>query len=308
MKLGCCTWNFFTEFPSPPDEAIAQIAEMGFDGFELIVLSTEELRDYYTPARVRHLRNNYESQGLLLSRFAIGSYPLQALAQFEPENQQSALDAFALGATVARDLGADLVSFVPAWPEGLVAPHQYLPLYIHPAVNGALSTAGPTWRLDLPESFVWSTIWDNYVRSLEACVSIAAEAEVRLALEGHPLTILSNTDSFLRLFDQMPAPQLGVNLDMAMQAAIHREYPPISIHKLGQKLFHVHARDTDGALNYSVPVGSGILDWPAIIKSLQQIGFDGFISIELGENCREPERYVRQAKAYLDTILAETDD
>lgn len=296
-----------TEFPSPPDDAITIIGELGFEGFEIIAFSREELRETYTPERISRLLAQYESLGLILSEFVIDSGALRGLARFEREHKQDALETFELATSVARDLGAELVNFVPNWPHGMSAPHHYLPLYIHPVVHGAQRTAGPTWRLELAEGFVWQAVWDNYLDSLASCATIASSKGVRLALEGHPLTILSNTDSFLRLFDRFDLPELGVNFDAAMLAAVHREYPPLSIHKLGTKIFHFHARDTDGALNYSLPAGSGILDWPAIIQSLRQVAFDGFVSIELGENCREPETHVRRSRDYLREVLAEVE-
>ena len=92
-----------------------------------------------------------------------------------------------------------------------------------------------------------------------------------------------------------------------MQAAIQREYPPLSIHKLVGRILHVHARDTDGALNYSLPPGMGVLDWPEIVRALRAINYNGFISIELGEHCREPERFLQRSRQYLQTLLDERD-
>ena len=120
-----------------------------------------------------------------------------------------------------------------------------------------------------------------------------------------PAAAMAPTRKVLRLLDRLPSPTLGVNFDTAMQAAIQREYPPISIFKLGQKILHVHARDTDGALNYSVPAGLGILDWPEILRALKAVNYAGFISIELGEHCREPGRHLQRSRAYLQTLLDE---
>ena len=306
MKLGCCTWNFIKKFPTLPDDAITKIGELGFDGFELIAFSKEELLENYSITRISQLVKKYESLGLILSEFVIDSSALQGFARMDKIHKEDAIETFEIVTSVARDLGTKLVNFVPNWPYGLSAPHQYLPLYIHPAIHGAMNTAGPTWRFDLPQKFDWQEVWENYLDSLASCSKIAATKGVKIALEGHPQTILSNSDSFLRLFDKYDIPELGVNLDVAVSAAIFREYPALSIHKLGNKIFHVHARDTDGSLNYSLPAGSGILDWPMIFKSLRKVEFDGFVSIELGENCREPEIHLKKSRDYLREVIKET--
>ena len=293
------------EFPSPPEEAIALIGELGFDGFEIIAFSRDELQTYAENGRVRQLVALYESFGMQLSELVVDTGALKGLARSEPEYKKDALDTLDVAASVLRDLGGKILNFVPNWPHGISAPHRYLPSYIHPVVPGAQPGAGPTLRLELPPDFSWELIWENYIESLAACSDIAKRKGIRIALEGHPLTILSNSDSFLRLFDQLDVAELGVNFDAAMLAAIHREYPPLSIYKLGKKILHVHARDTDGALNYNVPAGSGIVDWPATIESLDQVGFSGFISIELGENNRDPTFYVKRTKEYLEQVTAD---
>lgn len=305
IKLGCCTWNFATEFPFPPEPAIRTIGALGFAGFELIVFSREELQARYSPVGVQGIVALYQSLGLALSELVVDHGALRGLASLDTDRRRDALDTFALAASIARDLGAPLINFVPHWAEGLTAPHDYLPLYLHPVVSGARSEAGPTWRLDLPPRFAWAPVWENYIESLADCVTIAEARGLRIAIEPHPLVIVSNTDSVLRLLDRLPSPTLGVNFDTAMQAAIQREYPPISIFKLGQKILHVHARDTDGALNYSVPAGLGILDWPEILRALKAVNYAGFISIELGEHCREPGRHLQRSRAYLQTLLDE---
>ena len=294
-----------TKFPTLPDDAITKVGELGFDGFELIAFSKEELLENYTSARINQLVKKYESFGLILSEFVIDSSALQGFARIDKGLKEDAIETFEIATSVARDLGTKLVNFVPNWPHGLSAPHQYLPLYIHPAIHGAMNTAGPTWRFDLPQKFNWEEVWENYIDSLVSCSRIAATKGIQIALEGHPQTILSNSDSFLRLFDRFDIPELGVNLDLAVSAAIFREYPALSIHKLGRKIFHVHARDTDGSLNYSLPAGSGILDWPMIFKSLRKVEFDGFVSIELGENCREPEIHLKKSRDYLRGFINE---
>ena len=304
MTLGCCAWNFMTEIPTPPEESIRQIAELGFDGFELIVFSEDELRKHYTPQKVKSLLSLYQNLGLELAEIVIDLGALWGLAQKDPKLKKDALNTFELGVNVARDLGCQIINFVPHWIPEVSAPHQFLPMYVHPVSPGVKQNAAPVWRLNMPKYINWQEAWDNYLVSLESCARIAEDRGLKIALEGHPLCILSTTDSFLRLFDQLTALNIGVNFDTSMLAAIHREYPPLSIQKLGNKIFNVHARDCDGLLNYGLPPGMGILPWDEIIRSLRQTGFDGFISIETGENYHNPTLYAKRSLEYLRNCIA----
>ena len=70
-----------TKFPSLPDDAIIKVGELGFEGFELIAFSKEELRENYSIDRISHLVKQYESLGLILSEFVIDSGALRGLAR-----------------------------------------------------------------------------------------------------------------------------------------------------------------------------------------------------------------------------------
>jgi sugar phosphate isomerase/epimerase len=98
------------------------------------------------------------------------------------------------------------------------------------------------------------------------------------------------------LWDSIRDPDLGYNLDTGW-TLLQREYPPAAIHKVKRQLMNLHLRDIDGPMRKFVHIGEGVMDFPAIIATLKQIGFDGFLSIEqdkhpgdMIETCR---RYLR---------------
>ena len=124
-----------------------------------------------------------------------------------------------------------------------------------------------------------------------------------LGIEAHSYTIISSTDSYLRLFDQVGLPNVGANMDVRWPF-LQREYVPLSIHKLGGRLLHTHVRDGDGLYNYNMPVGMGIIDWRAVVEALKDIAYDGFLSLELS-NYQDPIQYLEFSRDYLQSVLAE---
>lgn len=149
-------------------------------------------------------------------------------------------------------------------------------------------------RVHLPIRYA---IWDTYVETARACAGIAKSHGLKLSIEGHAHVVVPNTDSFLRLWDHVQHPALGYNLDTAW-LFVQREYIPWSIAKLRGKLVRVHARDGDGLHAYSLPPGEGILEWGGIFDALRSIGYDCYVSFELG-GLSDPVRWVSRAKAYL---------
>lgn len=305
MKIGCATWTFSAPRYSPPYEhAIDFIGELGFDGVELILHDPSDLETYWTSRKVDEIVRLYRSYNLTLSEFALYQNVVAGLPNLDPAEKQRSLEHFGRGCKLARDLGAEIVNMVAQWPVGLKAPIPYPPSYFYVSVPGVEAFV-PKLAMELPEGFDWNAVWTNYVDSIRQATAIASGYGLRLALEGHAHVIVSHTDSFLRLFDQVPEPDLGTNLDVAWQF-VQREYIPWSIHKLKDRIFHVHARDSDGLACQQLPVGNGIIDWDGIIRALQQVGFDGFISIELPQ-MSDPRRYVRESLDYLRAALARTD-
>ena len=301
MKIGCTAWSLTPSYNAPVEDAIDAVASLGFQGVELIAASREALYDYYTPSRCEALARQMESLNLELSEFVVYAHTIEGLASLNVQERDRALADFEQGARIAASLGTRVINTVSHWIPGLKAPVAYPPGYVYITVPG-LTKFEPKLKFTYPD-FDWDEVWDFYKESMRLCAEIAAHYDLRFALEGHPHVIVSHTDSFLRLFDQVPHPALGMNFDTGMQAD-QREYIPWSIKKLKKKIFHMHVRDSDSLVTHQLPLGQGVLDWKEIILALQSVGYDGFLSVELTKY-QDPATYLRQSRLYLESVLAE---
>jgi sugar phosphate isomerase/epimerase len=81
------------------------------------------------------------------------------------------------------------------------------------------------------------------------------------------------------VWDAIRDPALGDNMDVGWTLS-QREYPPVAIHKVNNRLMNLHMRDIDGLMREFVNVGDGVMDFQAIAEALGAIGFQGFLSIE----------------------------
>jgi sugar phosphate isomerase/epimerase len=301
MKLGCHVSALKNPRKAPYEEAIERAGQLGFEGVELIAMDRAELDDYYTPARTTALRRLAQEQGLEISQFAVFSTACEGMASLDPAAVEAGLEVFAQGVRVARDLGAPLVNLVSHWPIGLKTPIAYPPTYIYPIVRGVQQVASPKLEMTLPAGADFDAIWRNYVLSLRRAADLAADAGIRLTIEGHAHVIVSGTDALLRLFDQLPHRALAVNFDTSWHF-LQREYLPMSILKLGGRIAQVHCRDGDGLLNYGLPPGQGIIDWRGVLRALRDTGFDGFLTLEIS-GFRDQLEIAADARAYLARML-----
>src|SRR5436190_8878942 len=67
MKLGAAVWPF--RWQPPYEDAVRRIAGLGFRAVELIAWDGEALETYYTPTRIRELRQLIGDLGMELSEF-----------------------------------------------------------------------------------------------------------------------------------------------------------------------------------------------------------------------------------------------
>jgi len=302
MKVCCTAWVFTAPRYNPPyEQAIQTIGELGFDGVELILHDPSDLETYWTPRKVDEICRLYRSFGLALPEFALYQNVVANLPDLDPSAKQRSLAYCEQGCKLARSLGPKIVNMVSQWPIGLKAPIPYPPSYFYVDVPG-YDRFDPKLKMQLPEPFDWDTVWSNYVDSMRQAAAIARSYDLRFALEGHANVIVSHTDSFLRLFDQVPDPTFGTTLDVAWQF-LQREYIPWSIYKLRSRIFHVHVRDGDGLAAYNLPIGAGILDWDGIVAALRDVGYDGYLSLEIGRYA-EPRRYAKESLDYLRDVIA----
>jgi sugar phosphate isomerase/epimerase len=82
------------------------------------------------------------------------------------------------------------------------------------------------------------------------------------------------------LFDKVDSPNLGANFDPSHLFPCG-DLPQVAVRELGKRIFHCHFSDNDGTSNAHWRPGRGKIDWAQTLRALQEVGFDGVISIEL---------------------------
>jgi len=300
-KVGCLSWCFHDLTPeADPEPAIDIIGEMGFDGVELILTARNDIKTFWTDARIGRLNRNLERNRLRVSQFVIFQPVVEDLSSTEPSAREQALDYFESGCRIARKLNAPMINIVAPWARELKGPDYYLPRY-YEIEN---PTPGQKFHVDIAEGFDWERVWNAYVETTKACLSRAKTHGLKFSIEQHTHCLVPDAASFLRLWDQIRDADLGYNLD-AGWTLLQREYPPVAIHKVGKHLMNLHMRDIDGLMRMFPPIGQGVMDVQAIVATLKQIGFNGFASLEQDRHPGDPDmretcrRYLRMMREHI---------
>jgi len=114
-------------------------------------------------------------------------------------------------------------------------------------------------------------------RNLEALLPIARESEVTLLIKSSG--IYADTVRLRRLLDSFACDELAVLWDVHHPYRDFGESGDTTIKNLGDYVRHVHLRDSDDAGNYNL-IGEGTMPIADIMRALNSVNYDGFISLE----------------------------
>ena len=101
---------------------------------------------------------------------------------------------------------------------------------------------------------------------------------------------------------------LGINLDPANLILYGKANPVDALDVFGEYVRGIHGKDglypTDGyELGKEVRIGDGKVNYPAFIKRLKEVGYDGAITIEREISGEEQIKDIIHAKQYFERIL-----
>ena len=130
---------------------------------------------------------------------------------------------------------------------------------------------------------------------------IPAESQIKLTLEPHHGNVLEQASDFQTILDAIPDERVGVCIDTG-----HFHSSGVdtlaAIRQFASRLYAVHLKDHLGTV--SVGIGRGDLNLKQIIETLQEVDYQGDLTLEL--EVEDPEnlpRYTEEAYFYLKGML-----
>ncbi len=179
------------------------------------------------------------------------------------------------------------------------------------------------WPEDFSEIVEWQ--WEKKgIPYWKAEARFAKNHGVRIGFEMHPGFVVYNTETMLRLRKEC-GNNLGANFDPSHLFWQGMD-PLVSVKKLGNAIFHVHAKDCrvdpqntaeNGVLDtkhYSdelnrswifrtVGYGHGAEFWTDFVSTLRAVGYDGVMSIEHEDSLMSMNEGFQKAVSFLQGVL-----
>ena len=247
MKYAICN-EVYGELPF--EKAFQHARQCGYEGLEIAPFTIGK-NVFEIPAdRRRWVRDQAERNGLQI----IGLHWLLAhtedlhLTSADPTTRGRTVDYMAELARLCRDLG------------------------------GGVMVLGSPQQRNLLAGMSYQEGFDNAVQALRQLLPVLNETEVTLALE--PLgpeegDFILTADAGVELLNAIDCDRVRLHLDVKAMSTEAKPIPEI-IRQNSQWLTHFHANDP----NRQGP-GMGAVDYLPIFKALEQVQYEGWVSVEV---------------------------
>lgn len=276
MKKGINIWSF----PKAPlAESFRLARDAGFEGVEVALAQEGEIGLKTAEHDLLAIRKNAEDLGLSLYSVSTGLFWDNWLTADDKAERERAKDIVRRQLETAKILGADTILVLPG------------------CVNAEF--ADPAKIVDYGTA---------YERSLEALTELKTDAEkmgVAIGLENVWNKFLLSPIEMRDFIDKIGSDFVGSYFDVGN--VLYSGYPEHWIRLLGSRIKKVHFKDyrtAAGGLHGFVDLLAGDVNYPAVVKALGEVGYDGWVSAEMIPNYKyHTEAIIYNTSLAMDKIL-----
>jgi sugar phosphate isomerase/epimerase len=277
MRLAYST-NAYMNFPI--EETIGRIADLGYQGLELLADKPHAWPPDLSPEKKRAIRECLERNGLAISN--VNGFMMNAMA--DPRNPY----------------------WHPSWIEpdreyrAIRREHTKRALYLAKELGATSMQTEPGGPLQPDQSRRAAT--DIFYDEIMPCVEAAEDLEVFLLIEPEPGLLIETFEQYLEFADRLDSPWVGLNFDIGHAYCVGQD-PQHWIARMAPHTKHYHIEDiADTRKHAHLIPGRGAIDFPAVLREIIKSQYEGWITVELYPYIDNPDAAGREAKEYLEGL------
>jgi sugar phosphate isomerase/epimerase len=269
MKLAFST-NAFKRFSL--EDSIKEIAGIGYKGVEILCDVPHAYPPNFTDQQIKSSRNLISSCGMQISNlnaftlYAIGDVYHPSWIEQDPSQREIRIQHTIDCLRLAKKIGAKCISTEPGGP-------------LNHGEKGELEKL--------------------FSAGLKKAAKVAEEEDVTLLVEPEPELLLENSHQFKDLMKDINSDHVRLNFDIGHFYCVGED-PAALVHELSDYIEHFHLADIASTRvhNHLIP-GKGSIDFRSVFDAMDDIGYDGFVTVELYPYQENPVQAASEAFNYL---------
>lgn len=265
--------NAFTNYSLT--QSIEEISKIGYEGVEIMCDVPHAYPPNLNEDKIKEISNSLIHNKIQISN--LNAFTLFGLGDtYHPSWIENAKDARELRIKhtldcikLAEKLGAKNISIEPGGPiEVPTNREKYLDLF----TNGI--------REVLPE---------------------AEKKQIKILIEPEPELLLQSSTEFLHFMKAFDSEFLKLNFDIGHFYCVNED-PSALILKLQKYIEHFHMADIKHRKHFHLIPGHGSIDFKTVFAKMDEIGYDGYVTVELYPYKTNPVDAALESMKYISSI------
>lgn len=274
--------NYWTvggfEGEKPPEQALEEAKEMGYEGVELC-FEAGEFAPGVSEDRCKAIRKAADDLGMKIDSLASGAYWGQPFSSPDAEVRKKAVAFTKEYLQVANWVGAKVVLVIP----------------------GAVAVPWDEAQPVVP----YAEVWERATAAMRECLPVAEKLGVTMAVENVWNWFLADPIAMKTFVDQFDSPRVGVYFDVGN--CLINGFPEHWIDILGHRIKAVHFKnfsrqDCGGVLHgFGDDIMAGDVNWSAVTAALDKVKYEGPVTAEMIPFSRLPDLVLPDMELARDT-------
>lgn len=256
------------------EEGLKIIKEAGFEAVELNYTEDMEKEGM---KYVESLKKSVLNAGLEIASLLTGQFWKYPLTSDNPEKRKKGEDLLIKSIEVCEVLGTDALLVVP----GVV---------------------GTLWSNE--ERVRYDIAYKRAQESISKAIPLAEKKNVYICVENVWNKFLLSPLEMKNFVDEMKSEYVAVYFDVGNILVMG--YPEDWIRILGKRIKRIHLKDfklSVGNIGGFCDLLEGDVDWVEVIKALKEVGYDSYLTAEIGPYKQFPETVIYNTSLAVDKIL-----
>jgi sugar phosphate isomerase/epimerase len=254
-------------------DAVSRLAEIGYRAVEIMADVPHAWPAFLLPEQKQAIRDALARNNLQISN--INAFMMHAVSDprqlywypswIEPDRhyRQVRIDHTKRALTLAKELGAPCITTEPGGP--------------------------------VPPGESWSDALELFVEMIKPVAEHAEKEGVLLLVEPEPGLLIETADQFLEFIGRIDSPAVGMNFDVGHAYCV-KDDPATTIPRVEKYIRHFHLEDIAATrVHQHLIPGEGAIDFAAVLRAIRDIGYAGWVTIELYPYVANPDEAARLA-------------